>query len=304
MKFELTILGSNSATPTSTRFPSCQVLNVREKLFMVDCGEGAQIQLRRTKLRFSRLDHIFISHLHGDHVLGLPGLLASFSLLGREHPIHIYAHSDLEKMLDPVIRYFAHNISYDIHYHAINPNEHALIFEDKSIEVFSIPLNHKVPTCGFFFKEKDRERKMKKDLIDFYGLSVKDILALKKGEDYIKPDGEVIPNERLTEEPLPRPRSYAYISDTRFKPDIAPWLKGVDLLYHEATFATPEDLRSSKTYHSSAEQAANLATLAEAKKLLIGHFSARYKNSDLHEKNAKAIFPNTVAIADGMKFNV
>lgn len=304
MKFELTILGSNSATPTSQRFPSCHVLNVREKLFMIDCGEGSQIQLRRFKLKFSRLNHIFISHLHGDHCLGLPGMIASFNLLGRTSDLHIFAHPELKTVLHPVIEYFSHGLTFEIIYHDVDPTKHAMVFEDKSMEVWSIPLNHRVPTCGYFFREKPREKNILKHVVDQYNLSIAEIVSIKNGSDLTLNDGTVIPNTELTTDALPLPRSYAYISDTKFKPSIAPLIKGVDLLYHEATFMEDDEVKLSKTFHSSARQAAEVAKMAEAKKLLIGHFSARYANSEGHEKVAREVFPNTIAVDDGMRFSL
>lgn len=304
MKFELTILGSNSATPTSQRFPSCHVLNVREKLFMIDCGEGSQIQLRRFRLKFSRLNHVFISHLHGDHCLGLPGMIASFNLLGRTNDLHIYAHPELKTVLHPVIEYFSHGLSFEIVYHDIDPSKHQLVFEDKSLEVWTIPLNHRVPTCGYFFKEKPREKNILKYKVDQYQLSIAEIVSIKAGSDLVLEDGTIVPNHDLTTDALPLPRSYAYISDTKFKPSIAPLIKDVDLLYHEATFVENDEVKLSKTFHSSARQAAEIAKLADAKKLLIGHFSARYTSSEGHEKAAQEIFHNTVAVDDGMRFTI
>lgn len=304
MKFELTILGSNSATPTSQRFPSCHVLNVREKLFMIDCGEGSQIQLRRFRLKFSRLNHVFISHLHGDHCLGLPGMIASFNLLGRTNDLHIYAHPELKTVLHPVIEYFSHGLSFEIIYHNVDPSKHALVFEDKSLEVWTIPLNHRVPTCGYFFKEKPREKNILKYKVDQYQLSIAEIVSIKAGSDLVLEDGTIVPNHDLTTDALPLPRSYAYISDTKFKPSIAPLIKDVDLLYHEATFVENDEVKLSKTFHSSARQAAEIAKLADAKKLLIGHFSARYTSSEGHEKAAQEIFHNTVAVDDGMRFTI
>lgn len=300
MKFELTILGSNSATPTSNRFPSSQVLNVREKLFLIDCGEGTQIQLRRNKLKFSRINHIFISHMHGDHVLGLPGLVATFSLLGRTNDLHIFAHSDLKKMFDGLIHYFSHKLKFKLIYHAIDPSKNVCIHQDKSLEVWSVPLDHRVPTCGFFFKEKPKELNMRKNVIQEYEIPIVKIPEIKSGADF-EWNGVIIPNRKLTLPAIHR-RSYAYISDTTFKPDIAPMIKGVDLLYHEATFKDDEDLLASKTKHSTATQAAKIAKLADAKKLLIGHFSSRYFDVSELESAAKEVFENTVAIEDNMVF--
>lgn len=304
MKFELTVLGSNSATPTSKRFPSCHVLNVREKLFMIDCGEGSQIQLRRYKLKFSRLNHIFISHLHGDHCLGLPGMIASFNLMGRTQDLNIYAHTELKVVLHPVIEYFAHGLTFKIIYHDIDAKKNNMIYEDRSMEVWTIPLKHRVPTCGFYFKEKKREKNILKEKVEEYKLSISEIVSIKAGSDLTLDDGTIVPNSELSTDALPRPRSYAYISDTKYKPSIAPLIEGVDLLYHEATFLEDDEVKLSKTFHSSARQAAEVAKLAQAKKLLIGHFSARYNSAEGHEKLAQTIFPNTIAVEDGMRFTV
>lgn len=299
MKFEVTILGSNSAQPTPKRFSSAHVVNFREKLFLLDCGEGTQIQLRRYKQKFSRINHIFITHLHGDHVLGLPGLISTFNLMGRRSKLHIYAHQDLEKVLQPLLDYFMHKPMFEIEYHPFDPLKNECIYEDKSLEIFTIPLTHRTPTAGFLLKEKPKEHNIKKEMIEAYGLSIKDIIKVKKGEDYITEEGEVIPNSRLATPPKPV-RAYAYITDTAYKPDICPMIADVSTLYHEATFADEETLRISKTLHSTGSQAAMIAKDANAKQLLIGHFSSRYKDAKVVEEAAKAIFPNTTAVEDGM----
>lgn len=303
MKFEVTILGSNSAQPTPKRFSSAQVVNFREKLFLLDCGEGTQIQLRRYKQKFTRLNHIFITHLHGDHILGLPGLISTFNLMGRRNTLHIYAHEDLEGILQPLLDYFMHKARFKVEYHPINPGKHELIYEDKSLEVFTIPLKHSMPTAGFLFKEKKNDYNIKKDMIAAYNIGIKDILKIKQGEDYITEEGEAIPNSKLAIPPV-QARSYAYITDTAYKPQIAEWLQNTSLLYHEATFADEATLRISKTLHSTGEQAAKIAELSNAKKLIIGHFSSRYKDAGVVEAAAKLVFNNTTAVHDGMTVTV
>lgn len=303
MNFDIHILGSNSALPTAKRFPSCHVVNFREKLFMIDCGEGAQIQMRKQHLKFSRLNHIFLSHLHGDHIFGLPGLLSTFGLLNRTSDLHIYSPDELESILRPFIEHFSHQLPYKIIFHRVDPKKHNCIYEDRSLQVFTVPLKHRVPTCGYLFKEKPAEKNIKKDMIDFYGLSIKQIKEIKDGMDLRLEDGTIVANASLTIEPA-KPRSYAYCSDTKFMPENAELLKNIDLLYHEATFASEEELLASGTYHSTSAQAAEMAKLCEADQLIIGHFSARYKQADVVLKQAKAIFPNTIAIEDGMVFKI
>lgn len=303
MTFDLTILGSNSAVPIPQRFSSAQVVNFREKLFLLDCGEGTQIQLRKYRQKFSRLNHIFITHLHGDHCFGLPGLISTLNLLGRRSKLHIYAHADLEKMLTPFLDYFMHQSLFEIVYHHLDPAEHKLIYEDKGLEVYSIPLKHSAPTCGFLFKEKAKDLNLKKEMIQAFSLSVKDILAVKRGEDFVTEDGEVVANERLAH-PAKAPRSYAYITDTAFKPNIAPWIQDVDVLYHEATFADEKTLKTSKTLHSTAGQAAQMAQMVNAKKLLVGHYSSRYTDISVIEDAAKEIFENTTAVKDGLTISI
>lgn len=299
MKFELTVLGTNSAVPTSSRFPSSHLLNVREKLFLIDCGEGTQMQLRKQRVKFSRLNHIFISHMHGDHVLGLPGLVSTLGLLGRTADLHIHANPELEKIMDPLFNYFGHGLSYKIVYHHINPKSFELIHEDKSMTVHAFPLNHRVPCYGFLFREKELERNIIKDYVDYYKFSIKDMLKLKAGEDFISASGDVVPNSRLTSDP-PHARSYAYCTDTRPLEEIVPFISGVDLLYHEATFGDDDVQRLAETYHSSARQAAGIAKKAKVKQLLIGHYSSRYKTPAVLLSQAKEVFIDTIAAKEGM----
>lgn len=303
MNFDLTILGSGSALPTSRRYPTAQALNVLERFFLIDCGEGTQLQLRNSKFKFSHINHIFISHLHGDHVFGLFGLLSTYNLLGRKNDLTIYGHSDIEKIIAFYRQQFAEELQYKIHVVPIGSRNLQLIFEDKVCEVYSFPLKHRVPSWGFLFKEKLREPNIRKDLVDFYKLGIKDILNIKSGSDFITSDGQIIPNSNLIIA-APKPRSYAYCSDTAYYERISKWIEGVDLLYHEATFADTERKIAKQTGHSTASQAAMIAQKASAKKLILGHFSNRYKELDTLLKEAQAIFPNTFLVEDLQTFSI
>ncbi|MBP3714114.1 MAG: ribonuclease Z [Phocaeicola sp.] len=299
-KFEVNILGCGSALPTTRHFASSQVLNIREKLFMIDCGEGTQLQLRRSKLKFSRLNHIFISHLHGDHCFGLIGLLSTFDLLGRTAAMHIYAHPDFEPILNMQLDYFCKKMDYEVVFHPINPSKIEIIYEDRSVSVTTIPLRHRIPTCGFLFSEKKTPDHIKRDMIDYYGIPTCDINRIKNGEDYVLADGTVIPNNRLTA-PSSSPRKYAYCSDTLYHREIIEQVKGVDLLYHEATFADSDRPKAEMTFHTTALQAATIAKDAGVKQLVIGHFSARYEEEDLLLREAQSVFPNTVLAIENLK---
>ena len=299
-KFEVNILGCGSALPTTRHFASSQVLNIREKLFMIDCGEGTQLQLRRSKLKFSRLNHIFISHLHGDHCFGLIGLLSTFDLLGRTAAMHTYAHPDFEPILNMQLDYFCKKMDYEVVFHPINPSKIEIIYEDRSVSVTTIPLRHRIPTCGFLFSEKKTPDHIKRDMIDYYGIPTCDINRIKNGEDYVLADGTVIPNNWLTA-PSSSPRKYAYCSDTLYHREIIKQVKGVDLLYHEATFADSDRPKAEMTFHTTALQAATIAKDAGVKQLVIGHFSARYEEEDLLLKEAQSVFPNTVLAIENLK---
>lgn len=302
-KFEVNILGCGSALPTTRHFSSSQVVNIREKLFMVDCGEGAQLQLRRSKLKFSRLNHIFISHLHGDHCFGLMGLISTFGLLGRTAALHIYAHEELERLLTPHLEFFCKGMTYEVVFHAIDPTRAAVIYDDRSVSISTIPLRHRIPTCGFLFQEKPTPRHIIRDMVDFYQVPVFELNRIKNGEDYIMPDGTVVPNHRLTT-PSDPPRSYAYCSDTLCQKSILPQIKGVDLLFHEGTFAQSDASRAKETFHTTAMQAAELAREAEARQLVIGHFSARYEDENLLLEEAKAVYPNTLLAKENLKITI
>lgn len=302
-KFEIHILGCGSALPTTRHQATSQVLNIREKLFMIDCGEGTQVQLRRSRLRFSRLNHIFISHLHGDHCFGLIGLISTYAMLERTAQLHIYAHADLQRLLAPQLDYFCKGMTFEVVFHPFNPSERTVIYEDRSVSVETIPLRHRLPTCGFLFREKPTSRHIRRDMIDFYQIPVYMINRIKNGEDYMLDDGTCIPCDRLTL-PADPPRSYAYCSDTAYLPRIVEQIQGVDLLFHEATFASSEALRARQTFHSTAEQAAKIALDAQVKKLVIGHFSARYETETVLLEEASAVFPNTVLAAENMKIEL
>ena len=295
--FEIHILGCGSALPTTRHNASAQIVKIGNKQFMIDCGEGTQVQLRRQHIHFSFINHIFISHLHGDHCFGLIGLISTFALLGRTAPLHIYADPNLEKVMKPQIDFFCKGMNYPLFFHSTDAARQEVIYEDNTITVESIPLKHRMPCCGFLFREKPKKRHLIGDIVNFYNIPAYMRQAIKDGADYITPDGETIPNNRLTKE-ADRSRSYAYCSDT------APCnnslqLKDVDLLYHEATFADSEKERAAQTFHSTARQAAKAASDAGAKRLLIGHYSSRYDTPEILLKEAQEIFPATIAANEG-----
>lgn len=302
-KFEINILGCGSALPTTRHFATSQILNIREKLFMIDCGEGAQLQMRRSKQKFSRLNHIFISHLHGDHCFGLLGLISTFGMLNRTAELHIHAHSDLEALLTPHLNYFCKGLPYKVIFHAIDPHKKDLIYEDRSITVHTIPLRHRIPCCGFLFAEKPRPNHIIREMIDFHQIPVYEINRIKNGADYVTPEGKVIPNNLLTT-PAEPPRHYAYCSDTIYKEDIIPQIHGVDLLFHEATFADSERVRAKETFHTTARQAAKIARKAKVKQLMIGHFSARYEDESVLLKEASEIFPACLLAKENLCVNI
>ncbi len=303
MSFELTVLGSSSALPTSKRFPTAHVLNVHEHFFLIDCGEGTQMQLRKYRIRFGKINHIFISHLHGDHVFGLFGLFSTFNLMGRQHPLHVYAHPDMQQIIRFYKEHFTNQQDYEIVLHSFDFRHSGIIFENKQITVETIPLKHRVPTIGFLFKEKPRLKNIRKEMIEKYTIPIRNIISIKEGADFTTVDGQLIKNEKLT---LPSfsPRSYAYITDTLFLKKNADIINGVDLLYHEATFMHDQKKLARQTYHSTAQQAAEMAKAARAKKLLIGHFSSRYKSTTPLVEEARKVFEPAFAVEDGDKYTV
>lgn len=297
-KFELTILGCSSATPTSTRNPTAQLLNVAERFFLIDCGEGAQMQLRKYHVKFQRINHIFISHLHGDHYLGLMGLLASMHLLGRTNDLHLYCPAELQEILEVQNKHSQTRLNYTVIYHHHQYTNDVLLFEDDKVEVRSLVLNHRIPCSGFVFREKPIPGNISREMISKYNLTVEEILHLKRGSDLTLQDGTVIPNEQII---LHRSgtRSYAFCSDTIYDERIIPYIKEVDLLYHEATFMHNMLERAVQTYHTTALQAGMIAKMAGVKRLMIGHYSARYKDVEPLVNEAKQMFENTIPAVEG-----
>ncbi len=300
---KLTILGTSSALPTSERYPSAHVLNVHERLFLIDCGEGTQMQLRRTRIRFGKINHIFISHIHGDHIFGLNGLLSSLSLMGRKSTLHLYAPENFKRILHSHLNDFEINLSFEIEFIPLSGKDPVLILDDKYITVTSFPLQHRIPTFGFLFREKEAERNIIRECITEYQIPTVRIPAIKKGADFITHDGVVIKNSDITTPPA-KPLSYAYCSDTKYFERLASFVKGVTLLYHEATFDKSMDDLAALTCHSTTLDAARTALNAGAGNLLIGHFSSRYRNVQFLVDEARSIFPDTHAAVDGTSYMV
>jgi len=302
VSFELTILGSSSALPTSKRFPTAHLLKVDERFFLIDCGEGTQIQLRKFGLNLSRIHHIFISHLHGDHVYGLFGLLSTMGMMGRKVPLNLYGPDKLQQMMEQHLSFFG-DLPFEWHVHSPVQEQKSWFYEDNKLTVKAIPLEHRTQTYGYLFREKKRLLNIRKEQIEELGLGIADLIRLKQGEDYTDPSRRVIPNGELTYPPY-RQRSYAYISDTLFNPGIAEQVRGVDLLFHEATFSGKDENLAQETKHSTSVQAATVARKAEVRKLLIGHFSSRYKDHTHLVEEARQIFPATDGVNDGDCFSV
>lgn len=301
--FEVHILGCGSALPTTRHNASAQVVRIGNKQYMIDCGECTQLQLRKYHIHFSFIDHIFISHLHGDHCFGLMGLISSFGLLGRTTPLNIYADAMLQKIMQPQLDFYFKELPYQLNFHNIDAETHGIIYEDKTITVETLPQKHRIPCCGFLFKEKPKKRHIKGEMMEYYKVPTYLRPGLRDGNDFITSEGEVIPNSRLTTDADPS-RSYAYCSDTLPCPENSELIKNVDLLYHEATFAESEKVRARQTFHSTAAQAAKFALLADAKQLVIGHYSSRYTNESILLEEAKEIFPNTRLANEGICFKI
>jgi ribonuclease Z len=303
MTFEVYILGSSSATPIYQRHPTAQILNIHEKLFLVDCGEGTLIQLNRYHIRFHRINHIFISHLHGDHYLGLMGLLSTMHLQGRSDDLHVYSQPELKEMIDIQMLHSQTQLRYKIVWHFLDSKIPAKIYEDDDLEVFTIILSHRIPCTGFLFKEKQKLRKLIREQLIHFNIPVHAYSGLKNGKDYRDEKGNVISNEELTTDPR-SPRTYAFCSDTIYDETLVPILKNIDLLYHESTFLSDKADRAKETYHSTAAQAATIAKMAEVKRLIIGHFSARYKNLYPLLEEARTVFENTTLAVEGDRFTI
>ena len=296
--FRVHILGCGSALPTLRHFPSSQIVEVREKLFMVDCGEGAQMQLRRCHVRFTKVGHVFISHMHGDHCFGLIGMISTFGLLGRTATLHIHANELLGDMIKRQMDLFCHDLGYEVEFHPIDATRREVIYEDRSLTVETIPLVHRLPTCGFLFREKPLLPHIRREKIDFYGMPTSQIQSIKNGADWIMEDGTVIPNSQLVT-PADEPRSYAYCSDTRYMPELHLQLKGVTTLYHESTYGEDNLQMAQKYNHSTARQAALVARDAEVSQLILGHYSSRYEDENVLLEEAREVFEN-VRLANEM----
>ena len=299
---ELRILGCHSATPKPGEFPTSQALYVKNQWLVIDAGEGMQIQLRRYGVKFGRIKHIFISHLHGDHLYGLFGFLSTLRLLDRHTDLHLHAPEALESVLQELFRISQVQLTYPLHFHPLVKGQYGIILEEKHFTVEAFPLKHRIETFGFVVKEKEASRKIDKEALKQYpALDIWAYHLLKAGKDIRLEDGRIIPNEALTLPPPP-PKKYAYCSDTAYFPEVIPYIRKADLLYHEATFAEAEKALAEKTLHSTAKQAATIAREAEVKKLVIGHFSSRYRDISVLENEAKEIFPATEAAAEGKTF--
>ena len=303
IRFSVTILGSSSATPTSERNPTSQLVNHRDKLFMIDCGEGTQVTLRKMKVHFQRINHIFISHLHGDHFYGLIGLISSMHLLGRDHELHVYGPPELKEVIDLQLQVSQTTLIYPLIFHNTQSEKAETIFENNYLEIISFPLNHRIPTTGFLFREKLGLRKVNKEKALEIKIPAWAYERIRKGEDFTDDNGIIYQNSALTFDPPP-PRSYAYCSDTAYYEPVIQSIGNADLLYHEATFMNDREANAIDKFHSTAAQAAKIASLAGAKKLIIGHFSARYDELTPLLNEAKAVFEESYLVEEGMTFSI
>lgn len=301
--FKVHILGCGSALPTLQHNASSQIVELREKLFMIDCGEGTQIQLRRSRIHFSKIIAVFISHLHGDHCFGLPGMISTFGMTGRTAPLHIYAPAAFEPILDQTLSFFCQGLEFKVVFHAVDTTQNKVVYEDRSLTVETIPLQHRIDCCGFLFREKPILPHIRRDMIDFYKIPISQINNIKAGADWVTPEGEVIANSRLTT-PAEPARSYAYCSDTRYIKTLHELVKGVSTLYHESTYSTEDAERARLYWHSTSQDAAKVARDASVGKLLLGHFSARYNNESQLLDEAKEIFPNSYLTCEGATFDI
>lgn len=300
---KLTVLGSSSALPTSKRFPSAHVLNAHERLFLIDCGEGTQMQLRKCRIRFGKINNIFISHLHGDHIFGLYGLLSTFNLMGRENTLNLYAPENYLPMLNSHLSDFEMNLNYEIYFVPLRFKHSIQIYEDKYLTVTSFPLKHRIEAFGFLFREKQADRNIVKEFITKYSIPTSRIPGIKKGQDFVTEEGVVIKNEEITISP-PDPLSYAYCSDTMPFTSLPAFVRGVDLLYHEATFDGSLSKLAKQVRHSTTLDAAKTALKARVGTLMIGHFSARYKEISGLVDEARTVFPNTIPAIDGTTYDL
>ena len=300
---KLTILGCYAATPRSLNNPTSQVLEIKNHLFLIDCGEGTQVQLRKSKIKFSRINHILISHLHGDHFFGLPGLISTFRLLGRTTELHVYGPKGIKEAITLFLKLGDSWTNYPLIFHELSSTGPEKIYEDKKVSVSTIPLEHRVYTNGFLFMEQLGERKLNVKAVAKYKIDKCYFQNIKDGKDIVLENNSVIPNALLTFDP-PEPKSYAFCSDTAFSERIIPWIKNVDVLYHESTFLETEKKLAPKTRHATAKEAATIAKEANVGMLILGHFSTRYKSLDLFREEAKTIFTNVELADDGKEFDL
>ena len=301
--FKVHILGCGSALPTLQHNASSQIVELREKLFMIDCGEGTQIQLRRSRIHFSKIIAVFISHLHGDHCFGLPGMISTFGMTGRTAPLHIYAPAAFEPILEQTLSFFCQGLEFKVVFHAVDTTQNKVVYEDRSLTVETIPLQHRIDCCGYLFREKPILPHIRRDMIDFYNIPISQINNIKAGADWVTAEGEVIANSRLTT-PAEPARSYAYCSDTRYIKTLHELVKGVSTLYHESTYSAEDAERARLYWHSTSQDAAKVARDASVGKLLLGHFSARYNNESQLLEEAKEIFPNSYLTCEGATFDI
>jgi ribonuclease Z len=294
-------LGSNSAIPTLKRNPTSHLVNHNERFFLVDCAEGTQLQLRRSQIKIQRINHIFISHLHGDHYFGLIGLISSMHLLGRKKELHVYGPPQLNDILEIQLHASQTELIYPLTFHPVNPDAHDIIYEDEKLTISTIPLNHRIPTCGFLFKEKKGKRRIRNQLVKEIQIPVDEIVKIKDGADFINAAGTTYKNAEITDHPN-APRSYAYCSDTAYSESIIPIVQNVSLLYHEATFMQEKASTAAEKFHSTTIEAATIAKKANVGKLIIGHFSTRYENIDELLDEARTVFAETEAAYDGKTY--
>ena len=290
--FKVHILGCGSALPTLRHYASSQVVEVRDKVLMLDCAEGTQMQLRKSRVRFTKLGHVFITHLHGDHCFGLIGMISTFGLLGRTAKLHVHGPEALGPELQRQIGFFTHDLGFEVVFHPVDTTVRAVVYEDRSIQVESIPLEHRVPCCGYLISEKPTQPHIRPEMMDCYGIPRSQMGNIKAGADWVTADGDVIPNDRLVR-PADSPRSYAYLSDTRYLPQLHEQLQGVSTLYHESTYGEDHLLQANKYCHSTARQAAMVAKAAGVGKLLLGHYSSRYDDEQVLLREAREVFENT-----------
>jgi len=295
---KLTILGCYAATPRTFTNPTSQVLEIKNRLFLIDCGEGTQVQLRKNKIKFSKINHIFISHLHGDHFFGLVGLISTFTLLNRTNDLHIYGPKGIKEIILLQLRLSNSWTNYGLYFHELESAESEIIFEDDKVSVKTIPLKHRIYTNGFLFKEKLDKRKLNVEAVKEYQIDECYYRNIKNGRDITLDDGSVVPNSELTFDPKP-PKSYAFCSDTVYNENVIPLVEGVDTLYHESTFLQSEETLAGRTMHSTAQEAATIAKKANVKQLILGHYSTRYDNIELFKEEAESVFPNIILADDG-----